>query len=201
MTPTLPRRRPSARRPCPPVRHPPAPGIVVVLFTDLVGSTALLSRAGDDAFLGWVRAHDRAVRRAVTTHGGRLVKHTGDGAMAAFGSASGALAAAVGIRRALADGPVVVPVRVGMSAGEPVAVGDDLFGASVHLAARLCAAAEPGAILASGVVADLALGKGVGFGPRREVALRGFPGPVPACEVLWAGGPAPAPRPVAGVGR
>jgi adenylate cyclase len=137
-----------------------------------------------------LRRHDAMIRAALTAHEGLEVKHTGDGIMASFASVRDALAAAVDIQRAFAEHNSAEPlgrmaVRVGISAGEPVAEDGDLFGAAVQLAARLCAHATPSSIIVAGVVADLAIGKGFRFGPRDEAALRGFPQPVPLCEVLW----------------
>ena len=78
-----------------------------------------------------------------------------------------------------------IRVRIGMAAGEPVTERDDLFGATVQLAARLCARAEPGSILVAGVVHDLALGKGFDFRSRGRLRLKGFDSTVPAFEVIW----------------
>lgn len=118
------------------------------------------------------------------------MKHTGDDIMASFASVRAALAAAVQIQGELARHNARHPdrsmaLRIGMSAGEPVAEHGDLFGAAVQLAARLCAHAAPGRIVVAGVVADLAVGKGFRFGERSTASLRGFPDPVPVCEVLW----------------
>ena len=118
------------------------------------------------------------------------MKHTGDGIMASLGSVQAALQCAVDIQRGFAahndSNQPPLKVRIGISAGEPVAEGDDLFGATVQLAARLCDHAEPGTILVSGVVRDLALGKGFAFGPGREASLKGFSQPVALCEVTWS---------------
>ena len=72
-----------------------------------------------------------------------------------------------------------------MAAGEPVTERNDLFGAAVQLAARLCAR-EPGSILVVGAVHDLALGKGFVFRSRGRLRLKGFDAPMPAFEVVWA---------------
>jgi DNA-binding NarL/FixJ family response regulator len=60
----------------------------------------------------------------------------------------------------------------------------------VQLAARICAQAQPGQILASNVVRELAAGKGFHFTGQRDVALKGFEYPVPLCEVTWRQGEA-----------
>ena len=74
-------------------------------------------------------------------------------------------------------------VRIGLNAGEPVAEDEDLFGAAVQLAARVCGRAEPGQVLAANVVRELAMGKGFLFADLGDVALRGFEDPVRLYEV------------------
>ncbi len=76
-------------------------------------------------------------------------------------------------------------VRIGLNAGEPVAEDGDLFGTAVQLAARVCAQAEPGQILAADVVQQLAAGKGFDFADRGEASLNGFEKPVRLHEVRW----------------
>jgi class 3 adenylate cyclase len=160
-----------------------------ILFTDMEGSTSLTQRLGDARAMLVLRAHDRIVREALGQHGGSEVKHTGDGLMAAFPSVVGAIECAVQIQRGLAEADdtsgVPVRVRIGMSAGEPVTERNDLFGAVVQLAARLCSRAEPGSVLVSNAVRDLALGKGFVFRKRGRVSLKGFDEPVHIFEVVW----------------
>jgi len=175
------------------VDHPPGEPFVetafrTILFTDIEQSTSVTQQLGDARAMAMVRTHDEVVRSALRTHGGSEVKHTGDGMMAAFPSVVGAIQAAVEIQRGLlktstAAGPI--RVRIGMAAGEPVTEGKDLFGATVQLAARLCAKAEPGSILVAGPVRDLALGKGFDFRSRGKLRLKGFESPMPAFEVNW----------------
>jgi len=76
-----------------------------------------------------------------------------------------------------------IHVRAGLNAGEPVAEEGDLFGTAVQLAARIAAHAEPGRVLVSNVVRELAAGKGFLFSDRGDVALRGFEDPVRLYEV------------------
>lgn len=168
-----------------PSPSPAAPaGLVTILFTDMESSTALTQRLGDEEAQALVRTHNAAVREALNAYGGTEIKQTGDGIMASFPSARGALDAAVEIQRGLSgdDGP---RVRIGLNAGEPVAEERDLFGTSVQLAARVCNQAEPGQILVSNVVRELAAGKGFLFSDRGDVALRGFEDPVRLYEVSW----------------
>jgi hypothetical protein len=73
-----------------------------VMFTDIVGSTEMTARLGDSAALELVRAHDALVRCGLEAHGGREVKHTGDGIMASFGKVANAVRAAADIQRRFA---------------------------------------------------------------------------------------------------
>jgi class 3 adenylate cyclase len=159
------------------------PGIRTVLFTDIVDSTALTQRLGDEAAMAFLNVHDAIVRDALRTHGGREVKHTGDGIMACFLSTVGAVRCATRIQRALGqhgqlDTEVQVRVRVGAAAGEPVDSHSDLFGSTVQLAARLCSHAEPEQSLVSNAIAELCIGKGLSFRDLGEVSLKGFERPV-----------------------
>jgi class 3 adenylate cyclase len=120
------------------------------------------------------------------------VKHTGDGLMASFRSVVDAVSCAITIQRNLASrlASVVgeeesVAVRIGIAAGEPVTSDGDLFGAAVQLAARLADRAAPGAIVVSGTVRDLAIGKDFTFGKPRQVRLKGFDEAVRSFEVAW----------------
>jgi class 3 adenylate cyclase/pimeloyl-ACP methyl ester carboxylesterase len=157
-----------------------------ILFTDIEDSTALTQRLGDATAQELVRAHNTIVREALRAHGGTEIKHTGDGIMASFHSASGALECAAAIQRAVeAQADAHLRVHIGLNAGEPVAEEHDLFGTSVQLARRICDAAKGGEILASDVVRQLAAGKNFLFADRGETALRGFEDPVRLYEVRW----------------
>ena len=75
--------------------------VVTLLVTDLVGSTALRTRVGEDRFDEIRAEHDRLLRDQVTTHHGEVAKHTGDGMIAVFTGASDAVSAAESIQRAV----------------------------------------------------------------------------------------------------
>jgi hypothetical protein len=83
--------------------HERDPGIRTILFTDIVGSTELTQRLGDDAAMALLRVHDSIVRDALAACGGRAVKHTGDGIMACFVSAVAAARCATRIQSELAQ--------------------------------------------------------------------------------------------------
>jgi class 3 adenylate cyclase len=157
-------------------------GFRTVMFTDMVSSTATTQRLGDKAAMELVKQHDAVVRSALSAWNGKEVKHTGDGIMAAFRSATQANAGATQIQQALDDynrahAAEPIQVRIGLSAGEPVEDSSDLFGATVQLAARVCAHAQPCEILVTNVVAELCVGKGYRFEPQGQVPLKGFDSP------------------------
>ena len=167
------------------------PGIRTILFTDIVDSTSLTRRVGDEAAMELLEVHDSIVRDALKDLGGREVKHLGDGIMASFVSAASAVKCASRVQneiakhvKANADRPI--RVRVGIAAGEPVERHNDLFGVTVQLASRLCSHAEAEQILVSNVVAELCAGKILAFEDLGEIALKGFDQPVRAHAVDWS---------------
>ncbi len=167
-----------------------APAMRAILFTDLAGSVEQTSRLGDDGHFEVLRVHNKIVRDELAMHGGREVKHTGDGIMAAFTSVASAVAFAVGAQRGFREhnqsGAVPLDVKIGISAGEPVTDdSDDLFGAAVQLAARLCDFASAGEIVASVAVRELSVGKQFRFDDAGLVELKGLPDPVTAYRVSW----------------
>lgn len=162
-----------------------------VLFTDLVGSTELTQRLGDAEAMKSIRAHDAIVSREIEARGGRIVKHTGDGTMASFTSATAAIHTAIAIQRAFRahnwrSPERALQLRIGISAGEPVDEGEDLFGATVQLARRVCDAAPEGGIWVSNVVCELCLGKAVEFEDLGASELKGFVEPVRMHRVVWS---------------
>ena len=159
------------------------PGIRTVMFTDIVDSTGMTQRLGDDAAMAFLGVHDKIVREALGALGGREVKHTGDGIMACFVSTVAAVRCAAQIQRGLAEHEQVrrdipIKVRIGAAAGEPVENHLDLFGSTVQLAARLCSHADPEQSLVSNAVAELCMGKGLMFVDLGEILLKGFDRPV-----------------------
>ncbi len=160
-----------------------------ILFTDLQGSTSLTQQIGDARAMAVLRRHDEIVRSALARTGGAEVKHTGDGMMASFRSAASAIEAAVMMQLAFveaeAGGQLPLAVRIGIAAGEPVEERNDLFGAAVQLAARLCSRAEPRSIMVSSAVRDLATGKGFRFESPTTLRLKGFDESVRASQVVW----------------
>jgi adenylate cyclase len=163
--------------------------IHTILFTDVEGSTALTQRLGDAKAREVLREHERIVRKALKSYGGRELKTSGDGFMASFTSATKALESAIAMQRAFAahneSAPEPINVRVGLNAGEPIAEDEDLFGTAVNEAARITTTAKGGEILVSNVVRELAKGKDFLFADRGEASLKGIDEPVRLYEVRW----------------
>jgi class 3 adenylate cyclase len=160
-----------------------------ILFTDMESSTALTQRLGDVSAQHLLRAHNAIVRDALLKHGGHEIKHTGDGIMATFASASGAAECAMAIQRVASQRRELPRVRIGLNAGEPIAEDGDLFGTTVQLARRICDQATPGEVLVSDVVRQLVAGKGFLFADAGVAALKGFDEPVRLFALHWREAP------------
>lgn len=159
----------------------------VIVFTDLVDSTALLNRLGQSEFLVLLSEHDLILRKALAKLNGREIKHTGDGIMASFGDASSALRWSLSVRDTF-NSRDDMSIRIGLAAGEPVDHHHDLFGAAVHLASRICDAAGEDQALTSELVQDLGAKSDFVFGEPVRAALKGFPDPETIYELLGQGG-------------
>jgi class 3 adenylate cyclase/tetratricopeptide (TPR) repeat protein len=166
---------------------------VTAMFTDLVDSTAISSRLGPDAAEELRQTHFGLLRSSVAASDGSEVKTTGDGLMVVFPSVTAALECAVRIQQAveLHNRHAVddaLEIRIGISHGEAERTeDDDYFGSTVVEAARLCAAANGGQILATEVVRVLAGERGGHmFSPLGSLELKGLQEPVSTVEVGWS---------------
>jgi len=165
-------------------------GTATVLFTDLAGSTELMTRLGDLAYDELRGQHFARLRHVLSAHGGVEVKNTGDGILATFGSAADAVRATVAIQQAN-DGHaraagLALSVRVGVALGDVTFEDGDVFGTPVVEAARLVAAADSGQILCTAVTRLVAGSRSAAtFTDLGPLALKGLPDPVPVCEVAW----------------
>jgi class 3 adenylate cyclase/DNA polymerase III delta prime subunit len=189
-------------------------GTKSVLFTDLVGSTELRVKLGEEGADELRRVHDALLSDAVTSGGGAVVKGLGDGIMATFDSAADAVAAAVSLQQCTYQHSRKVPaqafaIRVGVSIGDVSTEEGDVFGVPVVEASRLCSTALGGEILVAELVRALARGRGgFVFEPMGDLELKGLPEPLPTCRVVWepivepgtadASGAAPFPAPLLG---
>ncbi len=159
--------------------------VLTFLVTGLVGSTALLSRAGEAEVERLRVRHFATIERELSRYGS-VVKNLGDGLMVTFSSPVLALDAAVAAQRAVATDGTGLSMRVGLHAGEPTRDAGDHFDSTVVVAKRLCDRATGGQILASQLVQDLAGNRYVeSCRPVGSLALKGLPAPVPAVEVRW----------------
>ncbi|HEY3241175.1 MAG TPA: AAA family ATPase [Acidimicrobiia bacterium] len=165
--------------------------MVALLFTDLVGSTELIDRLGDEAGEELRRTHFALLRQAVAETGGDEVKNLGDGLMVAFPSAVQAAECAVAMQRAVSEhnrsqAAPPLRIRIGLHAGEPFREEGDFFGTAVVVAKRLCDQAKASQVLASEVVAALIGSRGgFRFQPVGRVALKGLVEPVAAVTIDW----------------
>ncbi len=123
-----------------------------MLFTDVVGSTAIGDGADPEVLRTLMAGYHRRMREAIERHGGSVVKFIGDGVMAVFGvprahedDALRAVRAALEMQEALAE--LELPGRIGINTGEVVVHPGDVTGDVVNVAARLEHAAAPGAVL------------------------------------------------------
>jgi class 3 adenylate cyclase len=167
-----------------------APAMRAIVFTDVCGSVAQTIQLGDEGHMHLLREHNEIVRDQLVEQDGREVKHTGDGIMASFTSVVSAVTFAVQVQRRLHErnegAETPFHISIGISAGEPVTDdNDDLFGAAVQLAARLCSAASDDDIVVSMAVRELCLGKSFQFDDRGELTLKGIPEPTHVYGVHW----------------
>jgi class 3 adenylate cyclase len=163
---------------------------IAVLFTDLVDSTQRSVAMNPVVADSFRRRHFSILRHVIAQTGGSEVKNLGDGLMVAFTAPSAALRCAVAMQQAVDRENVLTDsdtgLRVGLSAGEVTREGDDFFGDPIVEAARLCARAAAGQILAASLIISLAGRRSaVTLSPLGPLALKGFPSPIDAVEVLW----------------
>jgi class 3 adenylate cyclase/tetratricopeptide (TPR) repeat protein len=179
------------------------PSTATIVFTDMVGSTALRAQLGEEPADELRRVHDRLLVERIQANSGTVLKGQGDGFMAAFPAASNGLRAAVEMQQAVAsynrryDALAQISIRIGLSVGDVSWEGGDGFGTPVIEAARLEAAADAGQILCSEFVLLMARGRGGHeFRPIGLLDLKGLPEPLAAHEVTWEPAPDQPPLPL-----
>jgi len=157
------------------------------LFTDIVGSTRLLENLGDERWSKLLALHDKLVRTRIVESGGDVIKQTGDGFFASFDDPGAAIDAAVAIQRALQSEVFAPEVRIGAHAGTAFKTGasfSDYGGQSVHVAARIGAAAGAGEVLVSRETID-GIETSFRLSNPRAASLKGFEQPVEVVSVDW----------------
>src|SRR5688572_33486919 len=134
-----------------------AAGDTILLFTDIEGSTRLWEREPERMSVA-LASHDAMARAAVESHGGAIVKMTGDGFLAAFDRPEAGIGACVALQQALADASrtngITLRIRCGLHQGRVERRDNDLFGPPVNRTARLMAVAHGGQILVSQAVVE-----------------------------------------------
>ena len=180
-----------AKEPPPPpeAREPTiAPsGTAIILFADIVDSTALTERIGDAAFRDKARDLDEALRKIIREVDGTPVegKLLGDGVLSVFTSAKNAIEAAMGFGQAAES--VGLGLHVGIHAGDVIEEDGNVFGGAVNIAARVAAESAPGEVLVSQTVRELArTSAGVAFEDAGERTLKGVGEPVRVWRVHQA---------------
>jgi class 3 adenylate cyclase len=146
--------------------------LATVLFTDIVGSTALAERVGDRRWHDLLDAHHAAARRELARYRGSEVKSLGDGLLATFDGPARAVRCACAIAKAVRQ--LEIEVRCGLHTGEIEIRDRDVQGIAVHIAARISAAAAAGETLVSRTVKDLVAGSGLRFNERGKHSLKGL---------------------------
>jgi YVTN family beta-propeller protein len=163
--------------------------VLTFLIADVRGFTRFTQEEGDEAASQLARNFAAIVRDALPDFGGELVETRGDEALAVFGSARQALRASVELQRRFRERSVEAPfplgVGMGLDAGEAVPTEGGYRGKALNIAARLCAIASPGQILATESVVHLAHRvEGLTYVPKRAVRLKGLEEPLRLVEVV-----------------
>lgn len=163
-------------------------GSATVMFTDIVGSSALAEALGDARWSVIVSEHLDAVRRLLERHNGRLVKTMGDGTMSIFQSAGHALNAASDIQKSMdgGRGEPKLALRIGLNTGDIIAAGDDFLGTVVNKAARIASITEPDGIrLSDATRAMVGNTKEYEFASPINVTLKGLEGEHRLYQLNW----------------
>ena len=148
--------------------------LATVLFTDIVGSTALAAELGDERWLDLRTDHDRIVRENLARFRGGEVAMTGDGTVATFDGPQRAVLSATAMKSELES--IGLRIRAGVHTGEIEMRDGDIGGIGVHIASRVMNVAETGGILVSSTVKDLVVGSQLVFDSCGAFKLKGVPG-------------------------
>lgn len=126
--------------------------LAAIMFTDIVGYTALMGEDEDKAF-ELLRKNRQLQKPVIEQYGGRWIKELGDGILASFNTVSDAVIAAIKIQEACYT-VNEFQLRIGIHQGEVVFESDDIFGDAVNIASRIQTLGTPGSILFSKKVAN-----------------------------------------------
>ncbi len=146
-----------------------------MLFTDIKDSTSIAQTIGDDSWDAKIGPHNDLMRRLIHTHSGEECKHLGDGLLVAFADTPNAVRCALAAVEAART--LGLELRAGVHVGEVTRMDErDFSGVQVHVAQRVCDAAEPGHVLVSAAARDDCEGSGLVFEDRGRKALKGISG-------------------------
>jgi class 3 adenylate cyclase len=148
--------------------------LTTVLMTDIVDSTRIVARLGDQRWHKLLADHYEDCRAQIEHAGGQLAETTGDGIVAIFDGATRAVRAGMAIQAGARERGIAV--RVGVHTGECERMEEGLVGIAVHIAARICALGKADEVTTTGTVRDVAIGSMLAFEPRGRHELRGVPG-------------------------
>lgn len=167
--------------------------LAAILFADVVGSSRLMGRDESGTVARLLEHLHRRLAPAAARCGGRVIRLTGDGGMAEFASAVGALRAAIEFQQAMAEANRYQPedkaimFRIGLHLGDVIAEGNDIYGDDVNVAARLEAEAPPGGIVVSRAVREAVEGRlKVTLHALGDLTLKNIARPIRAFRVEWS---------------
>jgi adenylate cyclase len=129
--------------------------LAAILAADVVGYSRLMSSDEEGTHLRLLTYRREVIAPKVREHRGRIVKHTGDGALVEFGSVVDAVRCALDVQRSVRARNARLPqdrrieFRIGVNLGDVIVAPDDIYGHGVNVAARLEGLAPPGGICIS----------------------------------------------------
>jgi class 3 adenylate cyclase len=150
--------------------------VTTLLMSDIVDSTATATSLGDAAWKQLLAEHNRLIRAQFDRFRGREVNTTGDGFLATFGSAAGAIRSAVAMRDAVRG--MGIELRIGVHTGEVEVLPNDIGGVAVHAASRIMALGRASEIIVSSVTRGLVEGSDLRFKERGRHKVKGLERPI-----------------------
>ena len=158
-----------------------------IVFTDIVSSTDLVTKAGDASARNLFLKHDKIVRNQLKEYEGKELQNLGDGFMLSFASATAAIKCACKIQQQISDNLPTIQVRIGVNTGEVVRrEAKHPFGQAVVVASRIVSECEGGQLLISDVTKQLTAGSGFSFIEKGPFQPKGFNDSIKLFEVVWA---------------
>jgi class 3 adenylate cyclase len=178
---------------------------IVVMFTDIQGSTAYFEKHGDAAGLLMVHQCNDALRTIVDGHDGRVIKTIGDGMLATFEDCGRSIEAGIKMQHGLREISQSqaetdrVAIRIGIHYDTGIVRSKDVFGDVVNVASRIESVAQPGQIVISEDLYERVLDSGFQIKKIGRFLLKGKKTERTLYEAVWKPGqleePQPAPAP------